>query len=373
MQPLISIGVAVYNVKAYLSDCLDSVLAQQSEEIEILLVDDCSSDGSETICDGYAQKDARVRVIHFSQNQGICEVRNTIIRESKGRWVYFVDGDDLLPDWFATVALSLRDRTDDVVFFDFAGYWGGQPRQVPPSGNELIGLPEDVVESYCISCVSGAPCKPKDPRIERVLCTSVWAKTYRREFLLEHDLWFPKRQKKSQDVIFNTLVYHYCHSASYLPRVMYYYRTNEGSICNRYNPDYIPVMNALMEYNLAHIEKFFPGRADVMDAFYRYRVMGILLDYMRLDLFHRDNPKSRRQRKREFLNFLNAQPYAYGLEHLDLSCYWLERQFLLRNAQKRRFSLLAFVHKNLWTLKLYGGIMNRINRLKKRLHRGAAT
>ena len=372
MQPLITIGVAAYQVKPYLPGCLDSILAQKSEEIEILLVDDCSSDGSERLCDEYAHKDPRVRTIHFAQNQGICAVRNAIIREARGQWVYFVDGDDLLPAWFAAVALSLRGDLHDVVFFDFAGYWGGRPRQIPPEGREMIELPADMVEAYCISCVSGAPCKPEDLRLERVLCTSVWAKAYRRAFLLEHDLWFPKKQKKSQDVIFNTLVYHHCQSAGYLPRVMYYYRTNEGSVCNRYNPDYIPVMDSLMDYNLAHIEEFFPGRADVTDAFYRYRVMGILLDYMRLDLFHRDNPKGWKQRKKEFLAFLDAQPYAHGLAHLDLSCYWLERQFLLNSARKRRFFLLAFVHRNLWTLKLYGGIMNRINRLKKLLRREAS-
>ena len=101
-----------------------------------------------------------------------------------------------------------------------------------------------------------------------------------------------------------------------------------------------------------------------MDAFYHYRVIGILLDYMRLNLFHKDNPNSKKQRKEEFLSFIGASPYSDALANLDPSRYWLERQFLLNSARKRRFSLLAFTYRNLWTLKLYGGIMNRINRLK---------
>lgn len=369
MQPIISIGVAIYNVKTYLPACLDSILAQQSEEIEILLVDDCSSDGSAALCDAYAEKDGRVRVIHFPENQGICEVRNTIIRESRGQWIYFVDGDDLLPEWFADTALALRDDPHDVVFFDYAGYWKDRPQQVPPSSEEIIELTPETIDSYCISCVSGAPCQPEDERIRRVLCTSVWAKTYRRAFLAEHNLLFPDRQKKSQDVIFNTLVFHYCRSACYRPKVMYYYRTNEGSVCNRYNPDYIPVMNSLMQHNLTHIKAFYPGREDIMDAFYRYRVVGIVLDYMRLDLFHKDNPKNRKQRKQEFLDFLDSHPYSDAMSHLDLNLYWLERQLLLKCAQNRRFSFLSFIHKKPWTLKLYGGIMNRINRCKKTFHR----
>ncbi len=131
MGPLVSIGVAVYNVREYLCACLGSVCKQASEEIEILLVDDGSSDGSGEVCDAYAGQSPFVRAIHFPENRGICEVRNTILREAAGRWVFFVDGDDELPDWFSEVARSLPEHLYDVIFFRYAGYEHGNPNPFP--------------------------------------------------------------------------------------------------------------------------------------------------------------------------------------------------------------------------------------------------
>ena len=107
MSPSISIGVAVYNVKAYLSACLDSILRHTSEEIEVLVVDDASCDGSGGLCDSYAKRSPFIRVIHFPYNCGICAVRNTILREATGKWLFFVDGDDLLPEEFSALAKCL--------------------------------------------------------------------------------------------------------------------------------------------------------------------------------------------------------------------------------------------------------------------------
>ena len=202
--------------------------------------------------------------------------------------------------------------------------------------------------------------------LQQVRHTSVWAKAYRRDFLLEQQLWFPERQQKSQDVLFNTLVYHACRSAAYIPTVMYYYRTHPRSICNRYHPDFLPGMELLMQRNLAHIDALFPGRADVLDAFYRYRVIGILLDAMRLHVFHPDNPLPLRQRRAAFQALLKQPLFAYSLAHLNLDDYWLERQFLLNCARKRRFALLNFAYRHPWVLRVYGGVMHRKNLLKDR-------
>ena len=90
---LISIVVPVYNVEAYVAECLDSLCAQTYEDIEILLVDDGSSDRSGEICDSYAQKDERIRVFH-TVNSGVSEARNRGIEEAEGDYLVFVDSDD---------------------------------------------------------------------------------------------------------------------------------------------------------------------------------------------------------------------------------------------------------------------------------------
>lgn len=359
MSPSISIGVAVYNVKAYLVACLDSILRHASEEIEVLVVDDASCDGSGNLCDSYAKRSPFIRVIHFPYNCGICAVRNTILREATGKWLFFVDGDDLLPEEFSAVAKSLLHLPYDLIFFDYISCQEQVFQYTASIGQPVIELSPQVLEAYCISCATGAPCRLADARLHSVRYTSVWAKAYRRAFLLEQNLWFPEKQEKSQDVLFNTLVYHACRSAAYIPVVMYGYRKHPNSVCNRYHSDFLPGMEQLMERNLAHITEFFPGREDLLDDFLHYRVAGILLDTMRLSIFHPDNPMRYHQRRQVFHALLEYPRFSECLANLDLTCYWLERQFLLNCARKRRFFLLTLAYRYPWILKGYGGIMHR--------------
>lgn len=95
MKELVSVIIPVYNVQEYLVACMDCVCGQTYKNLEIILVDDGSSDLSGDICDDYAKRDHRVRVIHKS-NGGASSARNTGIEAAHGRWIVFVDSDDLM-------------------------------------------------------------------------------------------------------------------------------------------------------------------------------------------------------------------------------------------------------------------------------------
>lgn len=95
MQPLISVIVPVYNTKAFLKKCVDSIIAQTYTNLEIILVDDGSFDGSSDICDEYQYKDPRVQVIH-KENEGQSIARNYALSICTGEYVYFADSDDYL-------------------------------------------------------------------------------------------------------------------------------------------------------------------------------------------------------------------------------------------------------------------------------------
>lgn len=92
-SPLVSVIIPVYNAEDYLPACLDSLLCQTLTEIEILLIDDGSTDGSGRICDACAAKDARIRVIH-QENQGVSRARNQGIEHAAGEYILLVDSDD---------------------------------------------------------------------------------------------------------------------------------------------------------------------------------------------------------------------------------------------------------------------------------------
>ena len=95
MNELISVIVPVYNVESYLSRCVDSIVEQTYHDLEIILVDDGSTDGSPQICDDYATKDSRIKVIH-KKNGGEGDARNCGVVSSHGEYMSFVDSDDWL-------------------------------------------------------------------------------------------------------------------------------------------------------------------------------------------------------------------------------------------------------------------------------------
>jgi len=108
---LISVIVPIYNVEAYLPRCVDSICAQTYRNLEIILVDDGSPDGSGAICDAYAQKDARVRVIH-KENGGLSSARNAGINIAQGEYLAFVDSDDWIEQDSYACLLSALQKYD---------------------------------------------------------------------------------------------------------------------------------------------------------------------------------------------------------------------------------------------------------------------
>ena len=107
----ISVIVPVYRVEAYLPCCLDSILAQSHSNLEIILVDDGSPDRSGEICDAYAKKDPRIKVIH-QKNQGVCAARNAGLAAATGDWISFVDGDDWIDSEMYAYLLDLAGQYD---------------------------------------------------------------------------------------------------------------------------------------------------------------------------------------------------------------------------------------------------------------------
>lgn len=116
MEKWISVIVPVYNVEKYLAECIESILNQTLQEIEVVLVDDGSQDQSGLICDRYALKDERVRVFH-QENKGPIEARRKGLLESRCRYVTYVDGDDFIAqDAYARAVPAMRENVDLVIF-----------------------------------------------------------------------------------------------------------------------------------------------------------------------------------------------------------------------------------------------------------------
>lgn len=115
---LISVIIPVYNVELYLAECLDSVCTQTLRDIEIICVDDCSTDGSREILEKYAEKDFRIKNVFKERNEGTLRARNTAITQAKGEYILFLDSDDYLKeDTCQVLYQEAKTRRADILQF----------------------------------------------------------------------------------------------------------------------------------------------------------------------------------------------------------------------------------------------------------------
>lgn len=177
-SPLISVVIPVYQVRDYLDECLDSILAQQVTDIEVIAVDGGSADGSGDILDARTGQDGRLRVLHLD-HIGPGPARNEGLRQATGQYVWFADGDDALaPGSLAAVAGILRRDAPDLLLIDYEYLFPDGSTGSSPGASLLRGVP--------------AGCLTLAQRPDLItLAMTVWSKVLRREFLLALQQPFP--------------------------------------------------------------------------------------------------------------------------------------------------------------------------------------
>lgn len=146
MNKLVSVVIPVYNAEEYLKDCIDSIVNQTYNNMEIILVDDGSSDGSSKICDDYATLDSRVKVIHRAKDSdGPGEARNVGAASAKGEYLLFVDNDDWVSKTLVEKTVGVAEKNDaDVVLFHYARIENGIAVDTPSTS---VKLPDNTVIS----------------------------------------------------------------------------------------------------------------------------------------------------------------------------------------------------------------------------------
>lgn len=123
-NPVFSIIMPVYNVEKYVSQAIESVLSQSYRDFELIIVNDCSPDKSLSICESYAEKDKRIRIISLSQNGGLSNARNVGMQSMRGDYVLFLDSDDWWePSLLETVSQVIEKTHPEMIFFGYADEW----------------------------------------------------------------------------------------------------------------------------------------------------------------------------------------------------------------------------------------------------------
>ena len=222
-----SVIVPVYNVESYLPRCIDSLLAQNYVDLEILLIDNGSKDQSGQICEDYAAQFSNITAYHIP-NKGVGSARNFGLSKAKGEFICFVDADDyLVGNLFSDVESQLDSQLDLLVF----SYYNSIEKNLSEINRSAKILPAE-----------GKKDKSEFIALFLELCLTdmmytVWNKIYRREFLEEHQIVF-ESYELGEDVRFNLNVYQHVNTVFLVKSGYYVYVSGRvDSAMGQYNPN----------------------------------------------------------------------------------------------------------------------------------------
>lgn len=236
MTPKVSIIVPVYNTQKYLDRCVESLVNQTLKDIEIILVDDGSPDQCPQMCEEWAKKDSRIKVIH-KKNGGLGFARNSGLEEAAGEYVAFVDSDDfLLLDTYDTLYAEAKRGEYDVVYFGNTYHSADGKKEnhavldeICNGRSEIDGyiarmLYEDAADASCDNHVVSSACM----------------EIYRHQIIRENHLLFEsERIVLSEDILFNIDFLVHCDRLRCYPKAFYQYCCNGNSVTQTFKPQKI--------------------------------------------------------------------------------------------------------------------------------------
>ena len=222
----VSVIIPVHDTEKFLGQCLASVLGQTLTGLEVICIDDGSSDASPALLDEAAACDGRLRVIHFDKNGGVSHARNTGLALATGKYVYFMDSDDWLDaDYLeAMYAACESNGLDQAVNFNYV-FEQETPLEAAACESEFT--------------IKGAAGFRPSPQIANHARCCTWMRMYRREFLLGSGLSFPEEIAASEDLYFSKIAELLQKNVYTLYGPAYHYRSRPGSLSKRNTFDHI--------------------------------------------------------------------------------------------------------------------------------------
>ena len=295
-RPILSIIVPVYRAEAYLPACIDALAAQTRGDFEAIFVDDGSPDGSAAILEQAAKADPRIRVIR-KENGGVSTARNAGIEAAQGKYLAFVDSDDLItPDFNSRMVDAAETYGADLVlcgYTRFRGTWeqDHEPMQDPITVLERV---EDLLLFYT------------EPRTN-LFAVSVWGKLYRADLIRAHNVRFDPAISYEEDNNFNADYFAHIRKTAVIKDCMYRYRQQEESLSKGYRADtfrfLVHGLHRRRELLASHgMERYLPKA----DAIFMLVIKNTAMKIIRSDL-------SREDKLREFgilMDFPDVQRVA---------------------------------------------------------------
>lgn len=262
-MPEISIIVPVYNVKEYIDQCVESLIDQSFKDIEIILVDDGSTDGSAEKCDAWGRRDRRIKVIH-KDNGGLSSARNSGIREAEGKYIGFVDSDDWVHHDMYRVLYDL--------IIEYKADFASIKMEITKDRNFSAKNMEADVQILDQKQLFESYFRISSDDINYCVCD----KLFKRELVKANCFWEGKR---FEDIDYNYKINRITHTAVFSNQIMYYYYYNTDGITRgalkACDMDFIEIWENIMK----QCRKEFPQYAEYAEYNYKRAFFGLLGKY----------------------------------------------------------------------------------------------
>ena len=235
-EPLISVVVPVYNVSKFLRKNFDTLKNQTYKNIEIIFVDDGSTDNSGELCESYKNEDNRVKVIH-KKNEGLGFARNTGIQNASGQYIMFIDSDDFVHiEMVEKLLKNLKFTNSDTSFCGYFEYYNDDniiPK--PALFDQKTFENKEVIYNVLLNMVASQLHEKKDS----LLVMSVWHAIYSMDIIRKYNILFPsEREYISEDIIFDIEYLKNAKKVCYISEPLYFYRCNNAqSLTHKYSLD----------------------------------------------------------------------------------------------------------------------------------------
>ena len=300
VQPLISVIVPVYKVEDYLEKCIQSIINQTYNNLQIILVDDGSPDNCGKICDVYAKKDKRIEVVH-KNNGGLSDARNVGINKAKGEYIAFVDSDDYIEkSMYKDMYNLMKKRKADVCICNFYNVEGN---------NKILKNPNKGIQEYDKISIL------KEILLDTKVQSYAWNKLYKKEVF--NNIKYPVG-KKYEDIGTTFYILEKCNKIIVTGKPEYYYLNRKDSIVNNVNEqtiiDYIELIIKRYDYiekNLKELDKYnkYYLAKTLITAYYDIKSLkDIKSETQKLfDNLYEKVRKNLESDEKEFINYLSEE------------------------------------------------------------------
>lgn len=349
----VSVIIPVYKVdKKYLQECIDSVLDQTLEEIQIILVDDGAPAENAGLLDTYAGQDERIVVIH-QENRGVSSARNAGLSVCDAKYVTFVDSDDYIDRKCLETVYDHAEKNDlDLLLWGTYKLFPGRTLEYSPYVADIPLMNEKQKEQLQLKTLAGSlpvyeyPCS-------RYGSGSCCSKLYRRRLLSDNDLRYPEGIVRSEDVVFNIQVFEVADRIGYINRYMYYYRQLPSSATYIYRDGGIQVftdaLTALHEFLIR------TKKSDYFMQVFYMRCMFLYLESMEMDYCNPANPKPFALRMKQMRAAADDMPYRLAFEKLSYRYLTFAKKIPLFLIRHRWTMLLALFFKTYRKISSHSG------------------